>query len=225
MLTNGFFARMIIVDIGKRGPGQSAGSVRNVPDDIIRVARWWAEYQPATSGGRHANLLEMHPDPRVVTLDRDAATAIERLQRMTEVEYDRAESKRDEVGRTAWSRTCENASKLAMLYACSENHENPIITLPAVEWATAFAMHQTRRQLFLAQSYVAENPFHAECLKVVRKLREMDGQQMQRQHLLRFMRCKAADFDQIIATLMQQGEIMSVDIPTKTKTAHGYGLA
>jgi len=100
-----------------------------------------------------------------------------------------------------------------------------VIGLPAVEWATAFAMHQTRRQLYLAATYVAENPFHAECLKLTRRLAEAPDRQMQRQHLLRVMRCKAADFDQLVATLIQQGEVIPVDIPTKTKTAQGYRLA
>ena len=123
----------------------------------------------------------------------DAAEAVEQLRQMTEAEYDRAEEAKDEVARTAWSRTCENAKKLALIYACSENHEDPVIGLPAVEWATAFAMHQTRRQLYLAATYVAENPFHAECLKLLRKLREAGGQ-MARRQLMRAMRCKAADF-------------------------------
>lgn len=222
MLTNGFFARMIIIDVGKRGAGQTPGSARRVPESVLQIARWWNEFQP---GARRANLLDVHPDPRTAPFTSEAAEAVDELRRMAEGEYDRADESNDEVARTAWSRTCENATKLALIYACSENHEDPVIGLPAVEWATAFAMHQTRRQLFLAQSYVAENPFHAECLKVVRKLREAPEGQMQRQHLLRAMRCKAADFDQIIVTLMQQGDIVPVEIATRTKTAQGYRLA
>ncbi|MBU4270526.1 MAG: DUF3987 domain-containing protein [Planctomycetes bacterium] len=219
MLTNGFFARMIVIDVGKRGGGQTPGSARHLPDPILDTARWWAEYQPSTG-----NLQDAHPEPRVVPFAPEAALAIEQLQRMTEAEYDRAEEAKDEVARTAWSRTCENATKLALVYACSENHEEPVIGLSAVQWATAFAMHQTRRQLFLAATYVAENPFHAECLKLLRKLREAPENQMQRQHLLRAMRCKAADFDQIVGTLLQQGDIVAAQIPTKTKTAQGYQL-
>ena len=112
---------------------------------------------------------------------------------------------------------------MALVYACSENHEELIIGLPAVEWATAFAMHQTRRQLYLASTYVAENPFHAECLKLLRKLREAGGK-MARRQLMRAMRCKAADFDQIVSTLVQQGDIVPGEIPTKTKPAQGYFL-
>ena len=219
MLTNGFFARMSIIDVGRRGAGQTPGSARNVPESVLEIARWWAEYQPGSG-----NLQAFHPEPREVPFEPDAAMAVEQLRTMTEAEYNRAEEAKDEVGRTAWSRTCENAKKLALIYACSENHQEPAISLPAVEWATAFAMHQTRRQLYLAATYVAENPFHAECLKLLRKLKEAGGQ-LGRSQLLRIMRCKAADFDQIIGTLVQQGDITPVTIPTKTKPAQGYRIA
>ena len=35
MLTNGFFARMIIIDVGRRGTGQSPGTARHVPPSIL----------------------------------------------------------------------------------------------------------------------------------------------------------------------------------------------
>ncbi len=70
--------------------------------------------------------------------------------------------------------------------------------------------------------HVAENPFHAECLKFIKRLREHPERQMQRQHLLKYMKCKAADFDQIVLTLLQQEEIEIVSIPTKTKSAQGF---
>jgi len=221
MLTNGLFARMIIVDIGHRGRGQLPGSARDLPEDILQTARWWAEFSPGRPMA--GNLYNVHPEPRVVPFTSEAEQALEKLQRMGEAEWDKAHGVGDEPGKTAWSRTCENATRLALLYACSENHDNPIIGLPTVEWATAFAMHQTRRQLYLAATYVAENPFHAECLKLLRKLKESGGK-MARRQLMRTMRCKAADFDQIISTLCQQGEIAAVEIPSKTKPAQGYQI-
>jgi hypothetical protein len=42
MLTNGFFARMIVIDVGRRGSGQTPGSARHLPDSIVDTARWWA---------------------------------------------------------------------------------------------------------------------------------------------------------------------------------------
>ena len=94
-----------------------------------------------------------------------------------------------------------------MIYACSENDVEPLISLDAVRWASEFALHQNRRQLYLASVHVAENPFHKECLKFVKKLKEHPEKQMQRLHLLKYMKCKAAEFDQIVLTLVQQGEI------------------
>ena len=186
---------------------------------MIETAHWWADHQPGSG-----NLRCFHPEPRQVPFQPDAAQAVEQLRTMAESEYNRADDAQDEVGRTAWSRTCENAKKLALIYACSENHQEPVIGLPAVEWAAAFAMHQTRRQLHLAATYVAENPFHADCLKLLRKLKEAGGE-LGRSQLLRIMRCKAADFDQIIGTLVQQGDITPMTIPTKTKSANGYKLS
>ena len=159
MLTNGLFARMMIVDIGKRSRGKKAGSTRHLSESVLQTARWWAEFQPGRRSG--GNLYELHPDPRIVPMAPDAEEAVRRLQRMADDEYDKADAIKDEPSKTAWSRTCENAKKLALLYACSANHEHPVIDLAAVEWATEFAMHQTRRQLYLAATYVAENPFHA----------------------------------------------------------------
>ncbi|MCP4742859.1 MAG: DUF3987 domain-containing protein, partial [Actinomycetales bacterium] len=219
MLTNGFFARLNIIDVGRRGSGQSPGSARDLPDDILETARWWADFEPGTG-----NFMNFHPKPLVVPSTPDATQAIDSLRRMTEDEYNKAEDAGDEVARTAWSRTCEHAKKLALIYACSENHVEPIISLPAVEWATEFAMHQTRRQLYLASVHVAENPFHAECLKFIKRLTEQPARTMQRRQLMRAMKLKAADFDQIVGTLHQQEDIELVTIRTATRPAQGYRL-
>ena len=174
--------------------------------------------------GRQAakgNLISVHPEPTVVPLDDEAAKAVEDLRLQTEAEYDTAQDQQDEVARTVWSRTCEQAKKLALIYACSENHEQPVIRLTPFEWATEFAMHQTRRQLFLAAIHVADNPFHADCLKLMKKLRESPDQCLPRRELMRAMRCKAADFDQVVGTLIQQGDIEVIEIPSATKPAIG----
>lgn len=219
MLSNGFFARLNIIDVGRRSEGQKPGSARNLPDSILKIAKWWAQFDPGDG-----NFMNFHPAPKVVQFTPEAESAIEELRHMTEVEYAKAEEENDEVGRTAWSRTCEHATKLALIYACSENHKAPKMTIDAVRWASEFAMHQTRRQLFLAGVHVADNPFHAECLKLMKILRESDDQKMQRQHLLRAMRCKAADFDQIVGTLVQSGDVETVTMATATKSAVGYQL-
>jgi Protein of unknown function (DUF3987) len=219
MLTNGFFARLCIIDVGRRSEGQKPGSARDVPESILEVAKWWADFEPGTG-----NFLNFHPAPQTVPFEHQADEALTTLRCLTESEYSKAEEANDEVARTAWSRTTEQATKLALIYACSENHESPRISLNAVRWATEVAMHQTRRQLFLAGVHVADNPFHAECLKVLKILRERPDQAMARRELMRAMRCKAADFDQVIGTLTQWDEVELVSLPSATKPALGYRI-
>jgi hypothetical protein len=163
--------------------------------------------------------------PLVVEHTDEARQRLIETRQEAEAEYTKAEGKSDAVGTTVWGRVSEQTRKLALLYAISENHEAPQISLAAVEWASRFATHQTRRMLFMAAGHVAENPFHAQCLRLMQRLRDAPGHQMQRQRLLKFMRCKSADFDQIVGTLMQQGEIVKLDIPTKTNLAQWYQVS
>ena len=217
MLTNGFFARLNIIDVGKRGKGQTPGSARDLADEILEVAKWWSKFEPGTG-----NFLNFHPKPVHIKFTADAETAITRLREQTEDEYDKADDAGDEVARTAWSRTCEHAKKLALIYACSENHVEPLISLDAVRWASEFALHQTRRQLYLASVHVAENPFHKECLKFLNKISESKEKVMARRDLMRAMKLKAAEFDQVVLTLVQQGEIEPTLIQSSARTTQGY---
>lgn len=219
MLTNGFFARLNIIDVGKRGKGQTPGSARDLPEEILEIAKWWTEFEPGTG-----NFLNFHPKPLRVPFTPEAESAINELREQTEVEYDIADDAGDEVSRTAWSRTCEHAKKLALIYACSENHLEPQISFETVQWASEFALHQTRRQLYLASVHVAENPFHKECLKFMKRLQDEPEGVLSRRQIMRTMKLKANDFDQVVQTLIQQEQITPVLIESKTKPAQGYQL-
>jgi len=221
MLTNGFFSRLIIIDVDKRGKGQEPGSVRHIPQSIIDVAKWWTDFQPCA---RKGNLLELHPDPRVIDCLPSAQEQVILLRDMADDEHNQAYKRRNSPARIAWTRTYENAMKLAMLYACSANHENPAIDRSAMQWAQAFAMHQTRRQLFMAQTYVSENPFHAQCLKLIQKLQEAPENVLSHQVLLKRMKMKAKDFKDLIDTLVQRGDIIRGTITTNGRDGMAYRL-
>ena len=51
---------------------------------------------------------------------------------------------------TCWSRVHEQALKLALIYAVSEDHRSPRIGLAAAEWATRLALHSARRMAYVA---------------------------------------------------------------------------
>jgi hypothetical protein len=218
MLTNGLFARMLIVESGPRKEGKEPDIIRLSPR-ILETARWWADFRP-TPG----NLETQHPTPAIVEHTDKARAMLIEHRHMAEEEYAKAEQQSDAVGTTVWGRVSEQTRKLALIYAISENHREPKIDTPAIEWASKLIMHQVRRMLEMASQYVAINSFHADCLKFLRMLKDAPENQMQRQHLLHDMHVKAFDFNQIVGTLMEQDEIEPVSIRTRTKTALGYRL-
>lgn len=218
MLTNGFFARMLIVESGSRSAGQEPGII-DPPSRVMEAAQWWADFCPGTG-----NLEKFHPQPHIVEADDDARAMLADARRASEVEYAAAEARGDPVGTTVWGRVPEQIRKLALLYAVSESHASPRITAAAARWATEFIQHQTRRMLFMANNHVAENPFHAECLRLLRKLREAPGGQLAHSVLLKRMKIDAKSFSAIIETLCQQGEIEIVSTPRAGWPVRGYRL-
>ena len=139
-------------------------------------------------------------------------------------EYDKAITRGDEVAATSWSRYLENAIKLAMLYACSRDNQNPIIDNKAMGWGALFMYHQISRQLEMTKSYNSVSPFHADCQKFLRLLKKAKSEKMSRSKLLRDMRCRAYDFDQMVETLRQRKDIVVVRTQAKTKPTLFYKL-
>lgn len=165
MLTNGFFARMLVLETCKRGTGQDA-VIRDVPDPILDVARWWAEFRPGTG-----NLEHWHPVPVVVPATPVAADLLRQLRIHADEQYSLAEERDDPAGMAIWARANEKARRLALIHACSANHEHPEIDEAAARWAWDFVDHQTRRMLFMSGDHVSENEFDARCKAVVATLR------------------------------------------------------
>jgi hypothetical protein len=218
MLTNGFFARMIILECGARGGGQEA-KVMEIPERVIATAKWWKELMPG-----NGNLQSWHPVPTIVPQTSEAIATLADVRVETEIEYHKAECQNDSVSTTVWGRVNEQARKLALLYAISENHINPIIGTDAANWSTRFIMHQTRRMLFMAGSHVAENPYHADCLRLIRKLQAAPDRTLPHSVLLKRMKMNAKAFQEMIATLEQQGDIVAVTGSTQGRTSRGYRL-
>jgi hypothetical protein len=219
MLTNGFFARMIILEAGPRAPGQEP-SIRDLPPRVLATAKWWADYRPGTG-----NLENWHPVPAIIEHSDEAKRLLVETRREAEAEYGKSEARGDPVGTTVWGRVSEQTRKLALLYAVSENHASPRIGLAAVQWASAFMMHQTRRMLFMAAGHVADNPFHAACLQAVEKLRSAPGNELPHSVLLKRMKMDAKSFAMLVETLVQQGDIEVVTIPRAGTYLRSYRLA
>lgn len=217
MLTNGFFARTIVLESGVRSDGQEPGTVDSVAKRVLETAKWWADFKCGSG-----NLNMVHPSPATIGYTDDALAWLQESRRECDRQYANCESRGDPVGTTVWGRVNENSRKLALLHAISEDHLNPIISIEASKWATSFVMHLTRRMLYMAEGHTAETPFHAECLKFMRLLEKAPEHCVGRRDLMRSMRLKANDFEQVAETLLQQEKIVRVTIDGKKKSIPGY---
>jgi len=220
MLTNGFFARMIILESGKRPPGKDP-CIREIPEAIIETAKWWRDFRPGNSTG---NLYDWHPVPAIVEHSSDAKQFLADLRTEADREYGIAEDRADETAATVWGRVNEHTRKLALIYAVSENHLNPMISKSAADWASQLVMHQTRRMLFMSQTYVADNPFHALCLKVIQRLQEQRTGRLDHSSLLKRMKVSAKVLNELIDTLICQGDITRVVTTRGGKSRLEYQL-
>ena len=172
----------------------------------------------------NGNLQSWHPVPNIVPQSAEAIAILGDHRLAAEAEYRKAEGQNDSVGTTVWGRVNEQARILALLHAISENHADPLIGSDAAVWATEFVMHQTRRMLFMAGSHVAENPYHADCLRLIRKLQTAPDRTLPHSVLLKRMKMNAKAFYEIITTLEQQGDIVSVPGATQGRVGRGYRL-
>jgi len=220
MMTSGFFSRMLIVDVGERALCEMAGDIDTIPQDILEVAEFWQEKTRASA--KH-NLSWENPDPPTAPYRGQAGKLLFEFQRQSDLQHRAAEAQ-DEVAKAVWSRAAENARKLALLYACSENHRQPAITEQAVRWAIDFVNHQIRRQIYMAGLYAAENKFHADCLKLKEKLRQAPGRKMQHSDLLKNMRMDKDTFKKLVDTMCEQGDIQIETMEQVTKKGVFYKL-
>lgn len=218
MLTDGFFSRTICVEASCVVEDQDPAIVR-LPDRIKEQIAWWAHYSP-TPG----DLANLHPQPTIIELTDEAREIIAAVRQKARRHQNDANAVNDTVKAAIWSRVRQMTRKLALIYAISRDCRSPIIDAEAMSWSRDFVIHQAKRMLFMAHEHVSDNPFHAQCLKVVKRLRESPEQTLGRKSLLRLMHCKASELNDIVGTLIEQGRIITVEISSKTRAAIGYKL-
>jgi hypothetical protein len=172
LMTNGFLARLLILESRGRGVGRD-DTERPIPASILEAARWWADFRPGESG----NLADWHPVPHRVPQTSEAEAVFRGIRERADAEYTRAEARNDPAGMAIWARAYEKARRLALLYAVSVCRDHPVVMPEAATWAGAFVEHQTRRMLFMAGEYVSESEFDARCKRLLDTL-----EQWRRQH-------------------------------------------
>ncbi len=215
MLNNGLFARTLVLDAGPRSRGRMPVAIP-VPQSIIDIASWWVNFNP---GGVHSgNLSGFHPEPATVPDTPEATARSEAIWALTDDAYEEAQRQGDETKMAIWARAYEKVRKLALLYACSENHENPQITVAGIDWAWAMVEHQTKRMLYMADLYVADSEFDADCKKAIEILtrwaNRKPGEFMSHWDLDRRLRWPEKKIEEVRESLVAQ-DLIEVQMPQR----------
>ena len=224
LLTNGFLARMVVLECRRRGTGREDGG-RSLPASILDTARWWAEFRPGAAPG---NLSDWHPEPRLVPQTDDAREQFRKLREQADAAYALAETRNDTVAMAIWARAYEKARRLALVYACSANHVEPVIGPEAVAWAGSFVDHQTRRMLFMAGCHASESEFDAKrkrLLEVLAQWREQHGDEwMPFWRINRRLPWTSREHEEVRATLLEQRLIEARTVQTRGRPGTVYRL-
>ncbi|MCR5752019.1 MAG: bifunctional DNA primase/polymerase [Kiritimatiellae bacterium] len=199
-IENGLMSRCLVLEAGSRG---KAGSPHFAPfgGEILETAR----YLVSLGGfdGIDLESLEEAPapyaEPYMVGETPEAKAMREEVTEKCERLYDAA---KDNAERALWSRGAEKTSRLALLYAISENVRDPLVTERAVGWAWSVVEHLTKRMLYQASVYVHDNEFDALRQKAIRQLRDHSGK-MLHGALLRNMHVDADTLRRVVDTLIQ----------------------
>ena len=224
MLTNGWFARLLILECLRRGTGREDDTIADLPQSILDVARWWVEFQP----GQQGNLLQWHPTPKRIEATPQAKRRLSEFRRFSDDQYRQHEAVRNQAGMAIWARALEKARKLALIYACSENHQEPCITDPGADWACELIAHQTLRMLFMAGLHVSDGDFDAKCKRVLELLTEWDqrypGAWLPFRDISRKLRWSKRDHDDVRTALQEQELIQCDFIKTRGRPRFCYRL-
>ena len=216
MMTNGFFSRCIVLESGQRHPGRDIDRIHAVPQRMIQIASWWRNFNPG--GG---NLSSQNPHPRTVEYTPEARELMSHTRRLASDECTEGERKSDTIITAVWGRVHEHARKLALVYACSENFENPMIGERAAEWGTRVATYQVNKALHSAKKHVADSEFEGHALKFMRYLFEA-GNRAAHGLMLKKMRMASKDFSEIVTTLESRGDIRKETVSTTGRAGLFY---
>jgi hypothetical protein len=211
VLNSGLFARMLIIEADPKHRGQRSGKLSNMPDSIIEQAWYWANL---VSGDE---VIDIPVLPEI-------EAKLDGVKDLSKKRYDKAIADGNEVAATAWGRWEENGIKLAMLYACSRNPKNPIVDNKAMGWGLMFTGCLIEQQLEMLKTHNSISSFHADCQRFIERLRKSPSSSVPRSKMLKYMKCKSFDFNQIADTLKERNEIIVQRDEGKTKPTICYRL-
>jgi hypothetical protein len=202
-LQDGFAARMMVVDSGPKVRSEDITETAP-PASVLEKAAFWAQLRP---GG---NLGALNPDAILVPESPAATDLFRKLVAKAE------DAGQDDSENAVWARCIEKARRLALIYACSRDHEAPVIDEHAAQWGIDFATWCTDRFLAVAKDEVASDDPAQQKWQKIRKIVNAYTKRNQlcsRSALIRACKWTARDLDKILETMVQAQVIEAKQVP------------
>ncbi|MCZ7600817.1 MAG: hypothetical protein M5U09_27995 [Gammaproteobacteria bacterium] len=118
----------------------------------------------------------------------------------------------------------EQVLQLALLHAIAPTLVSHRSTPMRCGWARQVVMHQTRRMLFMAAGRL-ENRIPRRVLKLMKNCARHRNANSRTSVLLKRMKMRAADFRDLVETLMQRNDIEPVEVATAGRTGVATGCS
>ncbi|HBT78460.1 MAG TPA: hypothetical protein DEB39_16385 [Planctomycetaceae bacterium] len=202
LMLTGLGSRCLFIEGDQRQPYNiDAADYQSLPKELIETARWWAEYLPPDpETGKVGNLSHENPSPHVVPMTDEAVGILNALGEHADLSYSQTQ---DPIEQVLWTRVHEIANKLALVYACSADHENPVIDGPAARWASEFTDWVVRQMMKLVKHNVADSPFAKLVLRAENLIRKRGGK-MTRTELSRSLHIRPRELDEIVHKMLEE---------------------
>lgn len=206
-LSDGFVARLLVFEGDPNAPRQRMNAAP-VPEGIVRIARVWGQWR-----------VQDPPTPRVVPATPGANAVFDRFSASVEVELHR-----ENAARSLWARAEEKACRLALVYACSKDHANPIVDQDAAAWACDLVGHLTLRTISECVRWIAQGQFDAKQKKVLRAVHAAGGQ-VTRSRFTRLTQWMSPQERREVAdNLVETGQLVVREERTSTKPRTVYAI-
>jgi hypothetical protein len=223
MIEGGLASRCIIVESDDRSRGQKAREVDEMSDDILERATYWSNFVPLNpQTGKPNNLNTIYPNLYVIPLSPEAEGIMSDLEIYADdqnIKY----AKKNNIAATLWTRVHEAAGRLAVIYACSKNHVEPVIDKDAARWASDFTVWTCEQLNQMIARHVAENAFHATWLRIEETIRNNGGHASQSQ-LINKLKISSKQLQEAIEAMGIGQRIALTEIPTKGRVRMEYVL-
>jgi len=223
MIEGGLASRCIVVESDERKRGQKSKELDEIPEDILEVANYWATFSPVDpKTGKQSNLSTIYPNLLVVPLTTEADAILTDFEHHADDQYAKY-TKKNNIAAILWTRVYEAAGRLAVIYACSKNHIEPVIDRDAANWACNFAEWTCEQTNLMVARHVAENAFHAVWLRIEDAIRNNGGHASQ-SLLINKLKISSKQLHEAIEAMGIGRRIALVEIKTKGRSRMEYTI-